>query len=120
MAVGDGLLAVGTCTYDFVKVRIQKHHSKPPVDLADWDHVTECGLEVHTRFILISGCLSRSGIYFEVVPGEFRVRVCHANLAESEQEVPAGWTGEYGDWYLVQFWPAKPSPPRVLKRWKVD
>jgi len=116
LAVGDGLLAVGTGTYGFVKVRVEQHDAEPPLELSEWDHVTECALEVRTPFLLIMGCLSQSGLFFEVKPRHYRVRVGHANLGESEQEVPGNWTGEFNDWYLVQFWPGELSQPNVLKR----
>src|SRR5438552_3037430 len=64
LAIGDGLLAIGTGTYGFVKVRVEQHDSKPQVQLKQWDHVTECGLDVKTRFILVMGCLSDSGLFF--------------------------------------------------------
>jgi hypothetical protein len=117
LAVGEGLLAIQTGSYDFVRVRVEQHESEPPLDLAEWDHVTECGLEVRTKFILVMGCLSRSGLFFEVRPGHYRVRVCHAYLAESELEIDdANLSAEYGDWYLVQFWPSADSGVSVLKR----
>ena len=116
LAVGDGLLAVGTGTYGFGKVRVEEHNAKPKVSLAQWDHVTECGLEVESRFVLIMGCLSQSGLFFCVKPGHYRVRACHANLTESEQEVPSNWEGDFRDWYLVQFWPSKRLKHRVLKQ----
>lgn len=116
LAIGDGELAIGTGSYDFVRVRVEIHVSEPPVDLGQWDHVTECGLEVKTNLIFIIGCLSTSGLFFEVKPRHYRVRACHANLAQSEKEVPSNWTGEFGDWYLLQFWPSVPLKPQVLKR----
>ena len=116
LAVGNGILGIGTGTYDFVKVRVEHYKVIPLIDLSQWDHVTEASLEVKTGLILIVGCLSQSGLFFEVQPAHYCVRACHANLAQSEHEVPLGWTGEFGDWYLVQFWPSEPSEPRVLKQ----
>lgn len=58
----------------------------PELVLEVWDHVTECGLEVRTGRILVMNCISRSGSFTDVIPGHYRVRVCHANLAESEFE----------------------------------
>jgi hypothetical protein len=116
LAIADGILGIGTGTYGIVKVRVEQHESEPDIDLAQWDHVTECGLAVQSRFILVMGCLSQSGLFFQVKPGHFCVRACHANLAESEQEVPSDWKGDFQDWYLVQFWPGKPLKPRVLKQ----
>jgi hypothetical protein len=114
LAVGDGILGIGTGSYAFVKVHVEDHRTKPQLDLAKWDHVTEAGLEVRSNLLLVFGCTANSGYFFFVEPGHYRVRCCHANLAWSEN---AGSTGEYGDWYLIQFWPAKPVKPRVLKQW---
>ena len=116
LATGDGILAIGTGSFDFVRVRVEEHQDEPPLDLTQWDHVTESGLEVRTRFVLVMGCLSNSGLFFKVKPSHLRVRVCHANLAQSEQEVPQTWTGDFRDWYLVQFWPSANSTVCVLKR----
>jgi hypothetical protein len=116
LAIGDGLLGIGTGTYGFVKIRVEQHESEPLLDLDQWDHVTECDLEVRTNLLLINGCLERSGLFFKVEPGSYCVRACHANLAQSEQEVPRGWSGDFGDWYLVQFWPSKRLGLRIRKR----
>jgi hypothetical protein len=116
VAVGKGILGIGTGSYDFVKVRVEHHDSNPHLDLGQWDHVAEAGLDVETELILVMGCLSPTGLFFEVKPGHYRVRACQANLADSEQEVPRNWTSEFGDWYLVQFWPSHPLEPQVLKQ----
>jgi hypothetical protein len=112
LATADGLLAIGTGSYDFVRVRVQEHPSKPPLKLSEWDHVIEAGLDIRTRYLLVMGCLSTSGLFFRVRPGHYRVRCCQANLSASTDS-----TGDAGDWYLVQFWPTKRSGARVLKRW---
>ena len=112
LAIADGLLGIGTGSYDDVRVKVQHHHSKPPLELGQWDHVTEAGLEVRTGLLLVYGCLEWSGLFFRVPPGHYRVRCCHANLAAASDS-----TGDAGDWYLVQFWPDERSEPAVLKRW---
>ncbi len=112
LAVGNGILGVGTGSFDFVAVRVEEHARKPPLVLSQWDHVTEAGLSIRTEYILVSGCLSSSGLFFRVESGHYRVRCCHANLAAS-----AGSTGDASDWYLVQFWPSPLSERSVLKRW---
>jgi hypothetical protein len=121
LAVADGILGIGTGSYDFVKVRVEQHDSQPRLKLSKWDHVTEAGLEVRTKFLLVLGCLSSSGLFFRVRPGHYRVRCCHANLAASVDS-----TGDAGDWYLVQFWlcappeartRTRPTEARILKRW---
>jgi hypothetical protein len=113
LAITDGILGIGTGSYDFVRVRAEGFSSKPPLDLAKWDHVTEAGLEVRSGMILVMWCLSDSGLFFRVQPGQYRVRCCHSNLAASVDS-----TGDAGDWYSVQLWPSPRTAPRVLKRWK--
>ncbi|MEX2212725.1 MAG: hypothetical protein WD768_01270 [Phycisphaeraceae bacterium] len=115
LAIGDGLIGVGTGTYGFVKVRVEEHQTIPPLDILQWDHVTECGLEVASGFLTMMGCLSSSGLFFEVKPAHYRVRVCHANLSDSEREFPRVGRERFGDWYLVQFWPSHPEDAQVLK-----
>lgn len=119
LALADGIVGIGTGTYGLVQVRVEQHTAEPELDFSVWDHITECDLEVRSNLILVFGCISTSGLFFMVKPGHFRVRVCHANLCESEQEVPNDWQGEFRDWYLVQFWPEKSAIPpdaRVLKQ----
>ena len=113
LAIADGLLGIGTGSYDFVRVRVEEHQARPPLKLSGWDHVVEAGLDVRTRYLLVMGCLSSSGLFFRVRPGHYRVRCCQANLAASTDS-----TGDAGDWYLVQFWPSKRAEARVLKRWR--
>lgn len=117
IAIGDGILGIGTGSYDFVMVYVEEHQCEPPLKLEEWDHVTECGLEIVSGFLLVEGCLSDSGVFFRIKPGKYRVRVCHANLAESEHEVEnTSESWKPGDWYLVQFWPSDDSVLKVLKR----
>lgn len=112
LAITDGIIGIGTGSYAFVKVRVEGFASRPPLDLSKWDHVTEASLQVRSMFLLVMGCMSDSGLFFRVQPGHYRVRCCHANLSAS-----VDLKGKAGDWYSVQFWPAEPSRPRVLKRW---
>jgi hypothetical protein len=112
LAIAEGILGIGTGSYDFVTVRVEGFGSQPPLDLSQWDHVTEAGLQVRTGLLLVMGCLSDSGLFFRVRPGHYRVRCCHANLAASVDS-----TGDAGDWYSAAFWPSAPAPPTVPKRW---
>ena len=112
LAVGRGILAVGTGSYDFVRVRVERHASAPRAELAPWDHVTDAGLDIRTGLLLVFGCLSDQGLFFRVEPTHYRVRCSHANLVASTDS-----TGDAGDWYLVQFWPSPQTTLHVLKQW---
>jgi len=113
LARAEGILGIGTGSYDFVTVRAESFSVRPAVDLGQWAHVTEASLQVPSGLILLYGCLSDSGLFFRTQRGSYRVRCCHANLAAAVDS-----TGNAGDWYAVQFWPARPSAARVLKRWR--
>lgn len=116
VAIGKGLVAIGTGTYGIVKVRVEQHQSKPPLELDRWDHVTECPLVIRSTMLLVMGCVSSSGLFFMVTQGKYRVRACHANLKDSDQEAGKSKRRRFGDWYLVQFWPSESAGVRVLKR----
>ena len=48
LAITDGILGIRTGSYDDVTVRAEGFSSEPALDLSQWDHVTEAGLEVRT------------------------------------------------------------------------
>lgn len=110
----DGIVGIATATYGTVKVRAEVHSTKPAINLADWDHVTETSLEIESGTLQVIGCLSQTGEEFPVEPGRYRVRCCHANRAGGVS------AGDGQDWYLVQIWPAKSSTAKVLKRWQAS
>ena len=110
LAISDGTLGIGTGTYGYVRVVTEIHDAEPPVDLAQWDHVTEAGLNVGSGVLRVIGCLEDTGEEFQVRPGSYSVRCCHANLAGADE------LGEGSDWYLVQVWPAVETARRILKR----
>ena len=112
LATIQGTLGIGTGSYATVQVTTEIHDTEPPVQLDDWDHVTEAGLEITSGVLQVIGCLEDAGEEFTVAPGSYRVRCCHANLAGSAE------FGEGEDWYLVQVWPSEDGSRQVLKRWK--
>src|ERR1019366_4146890 len=58
LAIAEGILGIRTGSYDFVRVHGEEHLSEPPIDLSLWDHVTEAGLTVRSRLLLVFGCIS--------------------------------------------------------------
>lgn len=112
LAVIAGTIGIGTGSYATVEVNTEIHDTEPPVQLDDWDHVTEAGLTITSGVLRVVGCLDDGdGEEFAVASGSYRVRCCHANLAGLEE------FGEGKDWYLVQVWPSGDASRQVLKRW---
>jgi hypothetical protein len=107
LAVDEDIVAIGTASYGMVRVRVEIHDSEPAV-AGEWDHVTEAGLSVPSGVMHVAGCVD-SFAAFEVQPGPYRVRCCHANRS-------AGVIGgEGGDWYLLQVWPGQGPARSVLR-----
>ena len=68
LAVVDVIIGIGASTNGLIKVRVEEHDTEPELDLTQWDHVTECSLDIRSKFILVKGCLDQSGLFFKVVP----------------------------------------------------
>jgi hypothetical protein len=105
MAVGNGVVGIGTESKDTVRVEVELLTSRPNSDLARWDHVTECSLDASSGRLLVAGCT-------DYVPDARRV------------SVPGGRVGlrtshRYGprEQYRVQLWPGE-AEARVLKRFE--
>ena len=109
LALAPGTIGVGTMEAVEVEVAVEVRETEPPVRLAEWDHVVECGIDVPTGQVVVAGCTD----YFPeaarvtVEPGRYRARVCGSGF----DAVEAG-----GDSYLVQLWPGGGAEVRVLKR----
>ena len=75
---------------------VEVHEAEPPVELAEWDRVTECGIDVPTGRVVVAGCTDyfHDAVRIEVEPGHYRARVCASGLEAGEAE----------DRYLIQLW----------------
>lgn len=100
IAVSEKLVAVGTARYETVPVSVEFHDSEPPLELERYSRVNECGLEVVSNQLILSGCTEylRDAARIEVEPANYRVRVFYGNL----ETVRDDWEGE--DFYVLQLW----------------
>lgn len=110
LALAPGAVGVGTVRADWVDAAVEVHEAEPPVELAAWDHVVECGLGVPTGRVVVAGGTDYSpdAARVEVPPGHYRARSCAGGLRVAE-------TGGAGDRYEVQLWPGEGEGVRVLK-----
>ena len=109
LALAPGTVGVGTARADEVDTAVEVHEAEPPVELAEWDHVAECGIDAPTGRIVVAGCTDYfpDAARIDVEPGRYRVRVCGVGLEATEAD----------DRYLIQLWPGGGSDVRVLKRY---
>lgn len=115
LMVGDRIIGVGTARELDVPVTVSIIAKEPEdEDLSQWDHVTECSLNLPSGKLVVTS--PTETIYeankIDVTPGNYAVRVYHADLDDVDHE---GFEG--GDFYRVVLWPSPPVEPRVLKQY---
>ncbi|SEL81534.1 hypothetical protein [Rhodococcus maanshanensis] len=113
LAVGDGAVGVGTARNMDVPVTVELLDAEPALDLADWDHATECSLQVRGDKLVIAGCTDYlpDAARIPIAPGSYRVRVYYGGLDTLSED---GLEGD--DRYHLRLWPAAPIAPQVLKQ----
>jgi hypothetical protein len=114
LAVEDGILGVSIETYSYVKASIEiLSHRNNQIELKGYDHVVEASLEVKSGILQVLDC-PHSAIELELAirPGFYRVRIYSSNLdTVVDEDIGAE------DFYIIEVWPEKPSPRKVLKQY---
>jgi hypothetical protein len=115
LAIGRDMIAVGTARYGNVQVELQIAEHEPKLDLAAWDQVNQCSIELHSGTLLVRGCTqeTESAPRIEVTPGVYRARIGYANLDVADSDAEEG-----DDRYRVVLWPGEHIEPRVLKMYE--
>jgi hypothetical protein len=112
LAVWNGILAVFTECYELVKGEL--HLLSEPrnyINLDQYDHIVEAGLEVKSGTIQILDCPNSSvELEIKVIPGRYRVRVYSINLASVVND-------DGDDFYKIEIWPCIAMERKVLKRY---
>jgi hypothetical protein len=98
-----------------VPVAIEVLNAEPNLDLAAWDHVAECSLDIPSGRIVIAGCTDYLPECSRVTikPGAYRARVLCGGLDTLSKN---GLEGD--DHYEVLLWPAPPRDLEVLKQYE--
>lgn len=112
LAIGEGVLGVGTECYGPVKGELNlliKENLEINID--DYDHIVEAGVEIKSGVIQILECPNSTiELEINVDPGFYRVRVYSSNLASVDGD-------EGDDFYKLEIWPGKNMLRSVLKRY---
>ncbi len=114
LAVEPGIIGVSTARYAFVPVEIELCHSQPVNDLAKWDHVVDCSIEIPSGKLVVDGCTAfgDDSPYILVDPGCYQVRVYYGGLESAAWDDPDG-----EDYYKIALWPGQPTEAKVIKRY---
>jgi hypothetical protein len=115
LAVAPGTVGVGTVRNMDVPVVVDVTDEAPNDDVADWDQVNECSLDVSSGLIVIAGCTDYfpEAARIAVPAGSYRARVYYRGLDSLSDD---GLEGD--DHYRVVLWPAAPGPVNVIKQRK--
>ena len=113
LAVAHGTIGVGTVRNMYVPVEVEIRDSEPVGDLDEWDHVTECGIEIPSGKIVVAGCSDYfpDAARIPVKAGDYRARIYYGNLESLSEN---GLEGD--DHYKVVLWPSEDMSVRVVKR----
>jgi hypothetical protein len=111
LALGKGIIAVGTERNFKVPFSLEIHDSEPEDDFFAWDRINECSIDLPSGIIVISGCTDYrpDSARVQVNPGSYRARIYYGGL----DTVTDFDKGE--DHYKVALWMAPFSTMRLLK-----
>ncbi len=113
IAVGDGIIAVGTVRNFTVPFTLEIHDSEPSDDISIWDRVNECSIDVPSGILVISGCTDYrpDASRIKINPQWYRARIYYGGL----NTVINFDKGD--DHYKMILWIAPFSEMKVLKEW---
>jgi hypothetical protein len=118
LALAPGTIGVGTVRNMNVPVVLEIADQAPQVDLATWDQINECSIDVPSGRLVVAGCTD----YFpdarriELLPGSYRARIYYGNLSALSAN---GLEGD--DHYKIVLWSAASEPMKTIKqRVKMD
>jgi hypothetical protein len=106
IAMGAGLVAIGTKRYGTVPVRIETYPAEPVLELGGIDRINECGLTI-TEKLGVGNYVSSPELteVDGIAPGTYGIRVLYLY----QDQVISDTEGK--DEYVVQLWPV----PELLK-----
>jgi hypothetical protein len=109
------LLAIAPPRDGVISVQVEIHQAEAALDLAEWDHAVEGGLEIVSGALELQEWSGLGRWRFKVDPGRYRVRALFGNLESYFRE-----DGPELDHYLLAVWPGQASGVRVFKQFHLE
>ena len=111
LAIGDGIIAVGTERNFTVPFTLEIHDSEPNDDFFIWDKVNECSIDVPSGSLVIFGCTDYrpDSARVKISPQCYRTRIYSGGL-DTVTEFDKG-----ENHYKMVLWAAPFSEMKVLK-----
>jgi hypothetical protein len=100
LGVGEKLVAIGTASYRSVPVTLEFYDSSPILELEKYSRINECGLEVTSNKLILSGCMEYlpDAARIEIEPANYAVRILYGNAETISDD------SEGDDFYILQLW----------------
>jgi hypothetical protein len=113
LAIAPRTIGVGTARNMEVPVIVEISESAPEDDIAAWDQVNECTLEVLSGRVVVAGCSDYfpDAARIELPPGAYRARIYYGGLNALSAD---GLNGD--DHYKIVLWNAPPASLMVIKQ----
>jgi hypothetical protein len=113
LAIESGILGVGTECYGPIKGELEiLSIPKTRLNLDDYDHIVEAGIEIESGIIQIIDCPSSNlALEINIKPGIYRARIYSSKLASVDGD-------EGDDFYKIEIWPDSKMDRNVIKRYK--
>jgi hypothetical protein len=111
LALGKGIIAVGTERNFTVPFTLEIHDSEPDDDFSVWDRINECSIDVSSGILVISGCTDYrpDAARVKISPQCYRARIYYGAL-DTVTEFDKG-----DDHYKMILWVAPFAEMKVLK-----
>ena len=82
VAIAPGTISIGTnCDHKVIPVEINVINSEPPTNLREWDHLVQCGINVSSGSVVVSGWFNswKEASRIALPQGSYIARVCFGN-----------------------------------------
>ena len=113
MAIAPGTISIGTnCDHKVVPVEIKITNSEPRTDLREWDHLVQCGINVSTGSVVVSGWFNswEEAARIDIPQGSYIARVSSGN------QYFCNGVSKCSEYYSVAIWPGRCWGVHVLKQ----
>lgn len=113
IAVAPSFVAIATVRNMDVSVKVEVINSERQENIEEWNHITECSLNIPSGSLVIRGCTDYypDAERIQLTPGNYRIRIYYGGLDTVSANNLDG-----NDHYRIVMWPGKYIPIRVVKR----
>ncbi len=113
LATAPGTIGVGTVRNMDVPVTIEVCDTEPILDLAPWDHIMECDIDIPSGRLVVAGCTEAfpDAARITLEPGCYRARILYGALDSLSEDRLDG-----DDHYSVMLWKEASAGTRIIKR----